>query len=95
MAAPSSIQPWKLLLARHGDSHGGGWSLASNGYGNGIHGCWPAMETIMVVGGCWPAVDAAMDLMLAGRQWRQPWWLLVVTAMELMVVGQNWRQPWW
>ena len=68
MAAPSSIQPWKLLLARHGDSHGDVWSLTSNGYGNGINGCLPTMETVMVVGGCWPARDTAMELIVACQQ---------------------------
>ena len=68
MAAPSSIQPWKLLLARHGDNHDGEWSLASNGYGNGINGCLPTMETVMVVGGCWPTRDTAMELIVAGQQ---------------------------
>ena len=51
-----------------GDSHGGVWSLTSNGYGNGINGCLPTMETVMVVGGCWPARDTAMELIVAGQQ---------------------------
>ena len=42
--------------------------LTSNGYGNGINGCLPTMETVMVVGGCWPARDTAMELIVACQQ---------------------------
>ena len=50
-----------------GDSHGGVWSLTSNGYGNGINGCLPTMETVLVVGCRWPAVNTAMELIVAGQ----------------------------
>ena len=51
--------------------------VTSNGYGNGINGCLPTMETVMVVDGCWPAMDTAMELMFAGQHRRQSWWLVV------------------
>ena len=66
------------MLARNENSHGGGWSLTSNGHGNGINGCCPAMETAMVVGGCWPPTDTAMELIV---------WPAVETTM---VVGGCW-----
>ena len=34
-----------------------------------VGGCWPAMDTAMVVSGGWPAVDTEMELMVAGQQW--------------------------
>ena len=77
VACPQLIQPCYWMVAGlqvkqswwcDGDSHGGVWSLTSNGYGNGINGCLPTMETVMVVGGCWPARDTAMELIVAGQQ---------------------------
>ena len=78
--------------------------LAHNGYSHGISGCWPAMETAMVMGDCWPTRDAALAFMVAGQAWRQPWWWVLLAhdryghgisgcwpAMETsMMVGGVW-----
>ena len=48
------------MLAGYADSHDGWWLLASDGYSHGSDGCWPAMETAMVVGGCWLVMQTTM-----------------------------------
>ena len=77
VACPQLIQPYYSMVVGlqvkqswwcDGDSHGGAWSLTSNGDGNGINGCLPTMETVMVVGGCWPARETAMEVIVAGQQ---------------------------
>ena len=67
--------------------------LASDGHSHGINVCWPAPETVMVVGCRWPAVNTAIELyngcwpamkiaMVVGSRWP--------ATETIMVVGGRW-----